>query len=141
MGLLHLRRDLEPPRHQLRALVDVEQAVRVGAGAVGVAGDVVQRVGPDLESDQVPLARHGADGLEDGAEVAVVGDADDVGAAVVVEHCGDDGVVGLPAGDGVVRDRPVEAGVLDSADCTVARRHQAWAGCRYLLSAKRLSYK
>ena len=89
------------PRNRLRALVDVEQAVRVGAAAVGVAGDVVQRVGPDVEGDHVPLAWDGPDGLVDGAEVAVVGDADDVGAAIVLGDCGDDGVVGLPAGDGI----------------------------------------
>ena len=48
------------PRHQLRALVDVEQAVRVGGGAVGVAGDVVQRVGPDVEGDKGDAAASAA---------------------------------------------------------------------------------
>ena len=54
-----------------------------------------------LESDQVPLARDGGDGLQDGAEVAVVGDADDLAAAVVFGDKGDDGVVCLPARDGI----------------------------------------
>ena len=101
-------------RHGVGALVDVEQAVRVGGGAVWLARGVIQRRGPDVVRDEVGGANIEAERLANGAEAARVRNTQHTSAAVLVheaERCSDS----VPACDGVVCDRTVEAAVGEEA--------------------------